>query len=925
MLGFDLSNQIVFSGAVTGVTYGVMAVGVILVFRSTRAINFAVGEMGGFSAALLYRLVIDWEAPFWLSFFACLVVGAIVGAALELVIVRRLFSAPRVILLVALIGAAQVLLFFQVILPDITRVRPYPTAFSGSREIGGILVRGQELTVLVVMPILVGALAVFLNRTKYGLAIRASAANADAARLSGISIKKMSTIVWVVSGSLASIAAMLFAPLNPQGASALGVGPGMLLRVLTAALIGGMASLPLALAGGVAIGVGESLVTYNFNDQRGLLDALLFVVVIAAVLLGGRRRGMAEADSGRWSFAPRVRPVPAAIAQTWWVRSMPAFGGLITALVALFPLLFLDLPSQREAWSRVLLYAMVALSLTVLTGWAGQLSLGQFAFVGLGGMTTAALVREGVGFVPAVVVAGVAVALIAISIGAPALRRPGLYLAVTTFAFAVMTSSWLLWRGVFLDGDVETGLPRQVIPLPAALFDEGLNLRAQGAYYTVCLVALAVVLVGVAWLQRSRLGQSMIAVRDNERAAAALGISPTRVKLTAFGIGGWIAGVAGGLLVGLVTRAQPTEFAAAESLRVISIVVIGGLSSVAGAVLGAFWVVGLPKLFDDSVEIGLLTSGAGLLILLLYFPGGLVQVLYNIRDAWFAAIARRRPAVAEEAKPSAAPLPELVAVATRALPPDLTTVVRTTGVTVQFGARVVVDGVDLHVGRGEVVGLIGANGAGKSTLMNAMCGFVRSRGEIEILGHRASRLSPARRARLGLGRSFQGAELFQDLTVRDTVGLAIPGVHAWQRATRVEADEIIAFLGLGRFVDRFINELSTGTRRIVEVACLMASGARVLCLDEPTAGIAQRESEAFGPLILRIREELDASLLVIEHDMPVIMGISDRVYCLEAGRLICEGSPDAVRNDPLVVASYLGTDEPAVQRSGRAPVTTPTP
>ncbi len=236
-----------------------------------------------------------------------------------------------------------------------------------------------------------------------------------------------------------------------------------------------------------------------------------------------------------------------------------------------------------------------------------------------------------------------------------------------------------------------------------------------------------------------------------------------------------------------------------------------------------------------------------------------------------------------------------------------------------FFGRVVVDAIDLRVGPGEVVGLIGANGAGKSTVMNAIGGFVRSRGDVEILGGNAGRLSPARRARLGLGRSFQGAELFQDLTVRETVGLAVPGVRPWQRLARAEADEVIAFLGLGPFVDSFINECSTGTRRIVELACLVASGATVLCLDEPTAGIAQRETEAFGPLILRIREELRASLLVIEHDMPVIMGISDRVYCMEAGRMISEGTPSHVRNDPLVIASYLGTDERAIQRSGTAP------
>jgi ABC-type branched-subunit amino acid transport system ATPase component len=255
------------------------------------------------------------------------------------------------------------------------------------------------------------------------------------------------------------------------------------------------------------------------------------------------------------------------------------------------------------------------------------------------------------------------------------------------------------------------------------------------------------------------------------------------------------------------------------------------------------------------------------------------------------------------------------------VPTDVASVIDVRALEVSFGARTVVDRVDLRVGRGEVVGLIGANGAGKSTLMNAIGGFLPSRGTVEILGRDASRLSPARRARLGLGRSFQGAELFPDLTVRETVGLAVPGVKPWQRVTRAEADEVIAFLGLGAYVDRFINELSTGTRRVVELACLMASGARVLCLDEPTAGIAQRESEAFGPLMLRIRDELDASLLVIEHDMPVVMGISDRVYCLEAGQVLCEGTPHDVRTDPRVIASYLGTDERAIRRSGAAPVT----
>mgnify|MGYP002524979405 FL=1 len=183
---------------------------------------------------------------------------------------------------------------------------------------------------------------------------------------------------------------------------------------------------------------------------------------------------------------------------------------------------------------------------------------------------------------------------------------------------------------------------------------------------------------------------------------------------------------------------------------------------------------------------------------------------------------------------------------------------------------------------------------------------------------------------MGLGRTFQAARLFPELTVRETVqvalearyrarlvptALVLPGATRAERTKAAEAAELIDFLGLGRYADAFVAELSTGTRRIVELAGLLALDARVLCLDEPTAGVAQRETEAFGPLLRQIQQELGASMLVIEHDMPMIMGLSDRVYCLEAGKIIAEGVPEEVRKDPRVVASYLGTDERAISRS----------
>jgi ABC-type branched-subunit amino acid transport system ATPase component len=252
---------------------------------------------------------------------------------------------------------------------------------------------------------------------------------------------------------------------------------------------------------------------------------------------------------------------------------------------------------------------------------------------------------------------------------------------------------------------------------------------------------------------------------------------------------------------------------------------------------------------------------------------------------------------------------------------------------VTFGGNTAVDGVTLSVGAGEIVGLIGSNGAGKSTLMNAIGGFVPATGSVRLGDEEIGDKPPAFRAGLGLGRTFQSATLFPELTVTETLlvayegknetgvlstALGLPRATRRSRGDRAAVSDLVELLGLGGYRDHYIADLSTGTRRVVELAGLLALDAKVLCLDEPTAGLAQRETEAFGPLIVTVQRQLDASVLLIEHDMPLIMGISDRVYCLEAGRVICEGPPADVRDNPRVIASYLGTDERAINRSGVA-------
>src|SRR3954470_2345276 len=196
MLAFDIPRQVVFSGFVNGATYGIIAVGIILIYRSSRVINLAAAEMGGLAAALLGRMVINWNVPYWVAFAACIAAGGLVGWVVERTVIRRLFDAPRVIVTVATIGVAQLLLFVQVVLPRPELFTSFPTPLHSPWKVGAVVVRSEHVLILVVIPVLTAAIAIFLNRTKFGIAVRASAANADAARLAGISVRRMSTLVW---------------------------------------------------------------------------------------------------------------------------------------------------------------------------------------------------------------------------------------------------------------------------------------------------------------------------------------------------------------------------------------------------------------------------------------------------------------------------------------------------------------------------------------------------------------------------------------------------------------------------------------------------------------------------------------------------------------------------------------------------------
>ena len=927
MFAVSLGLQTWFDGAVMGLTYGMLAAGLVLIYRSSGIVNFAYTEAGAFGASFGALMVIEWGWPFVPSMALAVASSAALSGVVEVTVVRRLFDAPRVILLIATVGVAQLLLLCRMLLPDVEGFRRYPVPVDVRWEVGSATVRGDHLLVIALVPVLVAGLAWFLSRTLVGTAVRGAAANAEASRLMGINVKALSTLVWTLAGAISGVAAIAVRPLQglPVNSSEGALDAKLLVVALAAALVGRMTSLPLALAAGVVLGIAERVFLLSWPDDPGLFG----LVVLAVILVTAVRTRAPEPRRARWSFASQGAPLPAALEGVWLARNLGRIGAACACAAAVALPLVVTTPSRQQLSAEVVIFALLALSMTVLTGWAGQLSLGQFAFAGIGAFATAALMRSGLTFGLSVVVSAAAVTLVALAVGAPALRVKGLLLAVTTLAFAVVARSWLLGLDALDDGRPSIRIPRMV--------ESGIDFGIQRNYYWLCLAVLGVAASVVSRLRRRGIGRGFVAVRENEAAAAAMTVSPARAKLTAFGISGALAGLAGALYGGLFGRLDSAAFAPETSVQVAALAIIGGVGSVTGAVLGALWVVGLPALFGSTSEVKLLTSGAGLLILLMYFPGGLVQIVHAARDAVLHRLAARIPARAAGPRP---PGDALLRVGDSLDPgarrsgldaaPAGTPALRMADVAVRFGAHRAVDGISLEVAPGEIVGLIGANGAGKTTLMNAVGGFLPADGRVWLGERELTRMSPAGRARAGLGRAFQNAELFGDLTVRETVQVALENTHrtslagtlvAWpgsartERAQRARADELIAFLGLGRYRDAVVANLSTGTRRIAELACLLALEAPVMCLDEPTAGVAQRETEAFGPLLREIRDRFGITMLVIEHDMPLIMSISDRVYCMEAGRIIAHGTPQAVRDDPAVIASYLGTDERAIQRS----------
>jgi ABC-type branched-subunit amino acid transport system ATPase component/ABC-type branched-subunit amino acid transport system permease subunit len=907
--------QVLLTGLGLGAAYALFAQGVVLIYRGSGIVNFAQGALGMLASYITFLELSEKHGyPIGVCIAGGILAAVVVALAFQFLVLRMLSTAAPIVRLISTLGLLVVVQSAIELRYSSSNHPVEPFLPHDTFDWGGVFVQEQVLYIIGVTFVVTFLLWVFAKYSRVGLAITAAAQNERAVQTMGWSPNKLAAITWGMGAGLAGLAGVLIAPLT--GLSTITFTLIVTVTAMAAALLGGFRSFPLTLVGGLIVGIGEAAVTRyrldidNFIGVKdgipGLERAIPFLLILLVLVVRGRGLPLRSHVTDRLPKLGTGR------------INVP---GLLLATGAVV-LLLMTVMDERWATATYIsgISAIIVLSIVVLTGYAGQLSLGQWALAGMGALIAGNLVlRLDFPFEAALPLGVLLTVPVGLLFALPALRTRGVNLAIVTlglgFTIQAVVFAKTAWIAEGFDPGTKIG--------SATLF----GWKVDGATHPhrwalVCIGAFVLCALVVANLRRSRTGRRLIAVRTNERAAASLGISVFAAKLYAFGVAAAIAGLAG-ILYGfrgtVITYEQYSPF---QSIFSVGWAVIGGLGFVIGAVFSAPNAIGGlgTRLMDDVLSVGewdALVGGVILLLIIVFHQDGVAEVAAKgVRPL----LARLR--IVRGETPASLPEPTSETVAPTTLSVEK--------LTVRFGGVTAVDDVSFDVQSGEVVGLIGPNGAGKTTIIDAVTGFVKpTSGDVMLNADRMNRWSTTKRARSGLRRSFQSLELFEDISVEDNIrvgadtarlpswftDLLWPGKHALA-STAVSA---IHEFELEPHLQDLPDALPYGRRRLVGIARAVASGPSVIMLDEPAAGLDETESRDLASLIRRLADDRGMSVLLVEHDVGLVMSTCDRIIVLDFGRVIASGSPSEIRADPAVKDAYLGTAEPEMAQTPAVP------
>ena len=889
-------------GTGTGGVYALLAVGIVLIYRGSGIVNFSQGALALLGAAIYYEL--PTHLPRALAVLIAVGCCGLVGVVIQVAVMapmRRASPIARVVATLAILGLVSSAATQRYgsnakpvrgFLPT-TTLHPFSHIFVGE----------DRLIILGIAAALTVLLWLVYGTTRFGLATAAVAENELSAASMGWSPNLVAMGNWALGSALAGFAGVLLIPLTGLSAGALTLA---VIPALAASLFGSFSSFPLTFIGGIIIGVLQSETT-RFVHAPGWPTAAPFVVIVLVLVVRG---GALPLRGHLAERLPRLGTGKPPIVAT-------VIG---TAVLALSLIAFTD--NWAAALNTSLCFGLLVLSLVVVVGYCGQLSLAQFALAGLGALFASRMADVWSVPFPLAILGGVILTVpIGVIVALPAVRVRGVNLAVVSLGLASAITAVVLANPDFTGGAV-----RGTVVPELKIFGMSFDYTRHIERYTLLVLGL---LVLCAWLvsnvRRSRTGRRLIAVRSNERAAASLGVSVVGAKLYAFGLGAAIAAL-GGIMIAFVNRfTNFTQFDVLTSVQLVLYAVLGGVGFVGGSAAGAQLAPG--GIGQEAVgHIHSIQHWFPLIAAAL-----LVFTVATHSDGIAAKLASRRAGRKRWSRRRASRPAETEASTSASVPTTVTPkVLEVRDVTVRFGAVVAVNDVNLTVAPGEVVGLIGPNGAGKTTLIDAISGFVRcSSGSVTLDGLPIDRWGPMKRARAGLGRTFQSLELFEDLSVGDNLRAASEPrdraayvsnlVRRGARDLSPGAQSAAAQMGLDNQIDDDPRQLPYATRRMLGIARAVAASPSILLLDEPAAGLDDASTRGLGEVIRRLARERNIGVLLIEHDVSMVLSVCDRIVALNFGGVIATGTPEEIRRNKAVVSAYLGSEESVPQPAEPAP------